>query len=53
MGSGTKGVPLLALACLLIATTAPVLAQTTTGRILGTVPRPPGEPSPPANREAM
>jgi hypothetical protein len=39
MGSGTKGVPLLALACLLIVSTAPVLAQTTAGRILGTVRR--------------
>lgn len=39
MGSGTKGVLLLASACLLFATTAPFLAQTTTGRILGTAQR--------------
>src|SRR5258708_1945009 len=37
MRSGTKGIPLLALACLLFATAAPVFSQTTTGRILGTV----------------
>jgi hypothetical protein len=37
MRSGTKGIPLLGLACLLVAIATPVISQTTTGRILGTV----------------
>src|SRR6266849_6300744 len=37
MRSGTRGIPLLGLACLLFAIAAPVFSQTTTGRILGTV----------------
>jgi carboxypeptidase family protein len=37
MRSATKGIPLLGFACLLLATNVPAFAQTTTGRILGTV----------------
>src|ERR1700687_3159078 len=37
MRSGTKGIPLLGFVCLVLATTVPAFAQTTTGRIVGTV----------------